>query len=104
MELPEFVTKKYKEDKKDKELFMNDVKNLKDLNKHIKDTVEDMWARIFGLTLGVQCPSDRAKELFINFVTKKYEEDKKDFDYVYLDEKYCYDMITDFINYLVDRG
>ena len=33
MELPEFVTKKYKEDKKDKELFMNDVKNLKDLNK-----------------------------------------------------------------------
>ena len=28
MELPEFVTKKYKEDKKDKELFMIDVKNL----------------------------------------------------------------------------
>tara|TARA_R100000306_G_C4317686_1_gene113481 strand:- start:161 stop:421 length:261 start_codon:yes stop_codon:yes gene_type:complete len=81
-----------------------DVKNFKDLNKNIKYIVEDMWARIFGLSLGVPCPNERAKELYINFVTKKYKEDTKDFDYVYLDEKYCYEMITDFINYLVDRG
>ena len=81
-----------------------DVKNLKDLNKHIEYIAEDMWARIFGLSLGVQCPNERAKELFINFVSKKYKEDMKDFDHVYLDDTYCYSMITEFINYLVDRG
>jgi len=91
MELPEDV-KNFK------------INNDKDLNKSIEYVAEDIWARIFGLSLGVPCPNERAKELFINFVTKKYKEDTKDFDFVYLDEKYCYEMITDFINYLVDRG
>ena len=75
-----------------------DVNNFKDLNKNIEYIAEDMWARIFGLSLGVQCPNERAKELFINFVTKKYKED-------YLNnELNNYETITEFINYLVDRG
>jgi len=75
-----------------------DVNNFKDLNKNIEYIAEDMWARIFGLSLGVQCPNERAKELFINFVTKKYKED-------YLNnELNNYETITEFINYLVERG
>tara|TARA_R110002020_G_scaffold24412_5_gene80372 strand:+ start:227 stop:472 length:246 start_codon:yes stop_codon:yes gene_type:complete len=76
-----------------------DVQNIKDLNKTIEYVAEDIWARIFGLSLGVPCPSERAKELFINFVSKKYKEDV-------LENKNQndYEMITDFINYLVDRG
>ena len=76
-----------------------DVQNIKDLNKTIEYVAEDIWARIFGLSLGVPCPSERAKELFINFVSKKYKEDV-------LENKNQndYEIITDFINYLVDRG
>ena len=76
-----------------------DVQNIKDLNKTIEYVAEDIWARIFGLSLGVPWPSERAKELFINFVSKKYKEDV-------LENKNQndYEMITDFINYLVDRG
>ena len=76
-----------------------DVQNIKDLNKTIEYVAEDIWARIFGLSLGVPCPSERAKELFINSVSKKYKEDV-------LENKNQndYEMITYFINYLVDRG
>jgi hypothetical protein len=48
-----------------------DIMNLRDLNKNIEYIAEDVWARIFGLTLSVPCPNDRAKALFINFVSKK---------------------------------
>ena len=85
-----------------------DVQNIKELNKTIEYVAEDIWARIFGLSLGVPCPSERAKELFINFVSKKYKEDvlKQDLLLIpYLNNNQNdYEMITDFINYLVDRG
>ena len=81
-----------------------DIMNLKDLNKNIEYIAEDMWARIFGLSLGVRCPNDRAKELFINFVSKRYKEDLLENENQYIDDTYCYNMITDYINYLVDRG
>ena len=74
------------------------ITSHKELNREIQDIADDMWARIFGLSLGVQCPNERAKELFINFVTKKYKED-------YLNnELNNYETITEFINYLVERG
>ena len=81
-----------------------DIMNLRDLNKNIEYIAEDVWARIFGLTLSVSCPNDRAKELFINFVTKKYKEDLIENEELYVDTTYCYNLITEFINYLVDRG
>ena len=81
-----------------------DIVNLKDMNKNIEYIAEDMWARIFGLSLGVQCPNDRAKELFINFVSKRYKEDLLENENQYISDTYCYSMITEFINYLVDRG
>tara|TARA_R100000781_G_scaffold33414_1_gene24265 strand:- start:1003 stop:1263 length:261 start_codon:yes stop_codon:yes gene_type:complete len=81
-----------------------DIMNLRDLNKNIEYIAEDVWARIFGLTLSVSCPNDRAKELFINFVTKKYKEDLIENEKLYVDTEYCYNLITEFINYLVDRG
>lgn len=34
-----------------------DIMNLRDLNKNIEYIAEDMWARIFGLTLSVACPN-----------------------------------------------
>ena len=81
-----------------------DIMNLRDLNKNIEYIAEDMWARIFGLSLGVKCPNDRAKELFIIFVSKRYKEDLLENENQYIDDTYCYTMITDYINYLVDRG
>ena len=81
-----------------------DIMNLRDLNKNIEYIAEDMWARIFGLTLSVACPNDRAKELFINFVNKKYKADLLKNENQHIDDTYCYNMITEYINYLVDRG
>ena len=81
-----------------------DIMNLRDLNKNIEYIAEDVWARIFGLTLSVPCPNDRAKSLFINFVSKKYKEDLIENEELYVDTEYCYNLITEFINYLVDRG
>jgi hypothetical protein len=81
-----------------------DIMNLRDLNKNIEYIAEDVWARIFGLTLSVPCPNDRAKALFINFVSKKYKEDLIENEELYVDTEYCYNLITEFINYLVDRG
>jgi len=42
--------------------------------------------------------------LFINFVSKKYKEDLIENEELYVDTEYCYNLITEFINYLVDRG
>ena len=81
-----------------------DIRTLKELNKSISYIAEDMWARIFGLSLGIKCPNDRAKELFINFVCKKYKEDLQKNEDLYIDDAYCYNMITNYINYLVDRS
>ena len=81
-----------------------DIMNLRDLNKNIEYIAEDVWARIFGLTLSVSCPNDRAKAVCINFVSKKYNEDLIENEKLYVDTEYCYNLITEFINYLVDRG
>ena len=47
------------------------ITSHKELNREIQDIADDMWARIFALSLGVPCPNERAKALFINFVIKR---------------------------------
>ena len=46
------------------------ITSHKELNREIQDIADDMWARIFALSLGVPCPNERAKALIINFVIK----------------------------------
>ena len=45
--------------------------------------IEDMWAKMFALSLGVSCPNE-----------KDIPED---------DEQYIYDLLPEFINYLANR-
>ena len=61
--------------------------------------IEDTWARMFGLSLGTDCPTERAKHLFINYVSKEYKRQPPEND-----EEFIYSLLPKFINYLVDRG
>ena len=76
------------------------ITSHKELNREIQDIADDMWARIFALSLGVPCPNERAKALFINFVIKNYKKDTPDQS----NDDYVYGLLPEFINYLVDKG
>jgi hypothetical protein len=53
---------------------------------------------MFALSLGVSCPNERVKELFIHFAMKRYKKDIPEDD-----EQYFYDLLPEFINHLANR-
>jgi|TARA_R100001198_G_C5164943_1_gene168432 hypothetical protein len=79
-------------------MIREDIKNPQELNQELTYLIEDMWAKMFALSLGVSCPNERVKELFIHFAMKRYKKDIPEDD-----EQYFYDLLPEFINHLANR-
>ena len=55
-------------------MIREDIKNPQELNQELTYVIEDMWAKMVALSLGVSCPNERVKELFIHYAMKRYKK------------------------------